>query len=333
MDKSILILGDPARCPEPALSILIPTYRGENYLCQAIDSALDQKGGVPYEVVVVSNDPDDPLTGIAERYRDRGNFFLYRNAENIGMVGNSNRCAELARGEYIAFLHDDDYLLPNYLQVVKSCVLDRGGLPCLITGRYVEYTGAVPRAERVRKTLRKLYFVPDLYRKRIRPVRLEDSLRSGGNIYFSPSCGTVIRRDVFRSLGGFDASIPYSFDLDFFLRLNAAWELFETTEMCAVYRIGDNASLKGAVKYDFYDFFRGRYLDLMAANAVDPAYLARYRKAFLHTIARQLGSGLEPELEKRGESVEKVGTAERLRYRLTTLLYYYNHNLDVQRLR
>ena len=331
MDESRLILGDPEKCADPVLSILIPTFRGVEYLYQAIDSALAQKGELPYEVIVVSNDPDDPLTQIRERYRGRDNFFLYQNGENIGMVGNSNRCAELARGEYIAFLHDDDYLLDNYLQVVKTCVLDRGGLPCLITGRYVEYTGKPARSDRIGKYLRKLYFLPDLYRKKVRAISLEDSLKAGGNIYFSPSCGTVIRRDVFRALGGFDPAIPYSFDLDFFLRLNAAYELYETTEICSVYRIGDNASLKSHVKYDFFSYFRDRYLDFMLRNGVDPAYIARHREEFLYTVYRQLGGGVEEELAKRGEQVEKLGAARLFRYRLMTLLYYYNHNLDVQR--
>lgn len=333
MSKSKLILGDYEKCKEPILSILIPTFRECSYLYKAIDSALNQESSLRYEVVVVSNDPTNPLSEVIERYKKRNNIFIYQNYENIGMVGNSNRCAELARGKYIAFLHDDDYLLSNYLNIIGKYIFDNEEIKCLITGRYVEYEGAVKKSEKIKKYLRKIYFIPNLYRKRLQKVSLLDCLRSGTNIYYSPSCGTVVLKDAFQEVGGFDNTVPYSFDLDFFLRFNAVYDIYETTEICSVYRMGDNASIKSNVKYEFFDYFSSRYIDFMVQNNVDNKYLMRHKQTLIYTVYKQLGSGLDAELAKRKIKIKKVGFLRFVFYRLLTTLYFYNHNLDIQRLR
>lgn len=333
MCRSNLILGDYEKCKEPILSILIPTFRGSNYLYKAIDSALGQESSLRFEVVVVSNDPLNPLNDVIEKYKGRNNFFLYQNLENIGMVGNSNRCAELARGKYIAYLHDDDYLLSNYLSVISKYLEKNSEIKCLLTGRYIEYEGTVKKSQLVKKYLRKIYIFPDLYRKKLKKISLADCLRSGTNIYYSPSCGTVILKEAFQKVGGFDNTIPYSFDLDFFLRFNAVYDIYETTEFCSVYRMGDNASLKREVKYEFFNYFCGRYMDIMIQNNVDNKYLSKHKKTFIYTIYKRLGLDLETELTNRKESIEKVGAVRRELYRLLTAIYFYNHNLDIQRLR
>lgn len=333
MFESKLLLGDYSRCNSPILSILIPTYRESAYLIQAIDSAVNQKSGIEYEVVVVSNDPSNPLTDVIERYKDVDNLFIYRNSENIGMVGNSNRCVELARGKYIAFLHDDDYLLDNYLEVFSRYVQGNDSIKCLITGRYIEFEGRVKKTIRIKQIIRRMYFIPNLFRKKIKKITLENCLKSGTNIYFSPSCGTVINKDSFISLGGFDSQIPYSFDLDFFLRFNARYDIYETTEACSAYRIGDNASLKSIVKYDFYDYYRTKFIDIMRENNVANKYLERHKKDLLYACYEQLGEGLDSELQERHIDVEPVGRLKRLAYRFITTMYFYNHNLDIQRLR
>lgn len=332
MIDSRLVFGKENGGDKPYLSILIPTYKRSNTLYKAIDSAINQKGDISFEVVVVSNDPEDSLTEIVDRYKSHDNLYIYQNKTNIGMVRNSNRCVELAKGEYIAFLHDDDYLLDNYLQTVSKYIKDNS-IKCLITGRYMEFEKEVMKSEIIKKWIRTLYFFPSLYRKKIRRITVNDSLKSGANIYYSPSCGTVISRDIFLQMGGFDNSVPYSYDLDFFLRLNIQQEIFETTEICAVYRKGDNASQKPNVKYEFYDYYKTKYFEIVSKADVDKDYMKRNRNKFLYTVYKQQGEGLKEELQSKGEIVEEVGFLSFAIYRLKTALYFYNHNLDIQRLR
>lgn len=114
----------------PLITIFIPTYKRPDTLQRSLQSALDQETEVPYDILVVDNDPEKQTE--TEHYMqqicaEHKNVQYFRNTENIGMFGNWNRGFELARTKYISVLHDDDVLLPNYLNEVlnvfeeKSC--------------------------------------------------------------------------------------------------------------------------------------------------------------------------------------------------------------------
>lgn len=52
-------------------------------------------------------------------YSNNPMISYYKNADNLGMVGNWNRLFTLAKGKYVVMLHDDDLLLPTFL---SECV-------------------------------------------------------------------------------------------------------------------------------------------------------------------------------------------------------------------
>jgi glycosyltransferase involved in cell wall biosynthesis len=97
----------------PLVSICIPTYNGRAFLRQCLESALAQTI-VDFEVVVLDDASQDGSLEIAEEYALRDpRVRLYRNTENLGSVKNRNRCIELARGEWIKLLFQDNYLEPR----------------------------------------------------------------------------------------------------------------------------------------------------------------------------------------------------------------------------
>ncbi len=334
MIESELLMGRDSQNKSPILSILIPTYGRADYLYQAIDSAINQDNkDLEYEIIVVSNDPDDSLEGVIERYKDTDNFYLYRNRENIGMVGNSNRCAELARGKYIAYLHDDDYLLPNYIGYVKRAISEKPEIKCFVTGRLVQYENdcdAYRKAVRKQK-IRNLYFLPDIGRKKYKYLKIEDSLKISANMYLSPSCGTFMERESFFEVGGFETSILYAWDWDFFLNFNLKYPIIADYEPHAVYRIGVNASMKDSVKYDFFDYQSTKFLEFLEQNNIGTGFLKRYKNELICTTFVQWPEEIKRELESRGLNPPRVNKLKQKWFKFITLLYYYNHNLDFQR--
>lgn len=107
----------------PRVSIMIPTYRRPALLKEAIESALAQQTDVPYEVCVVDNDAvaNEEVEAVIRSFNSPI-LSLYRNEENIGMFGNWNRCIQLARGEFVSILNDDDRLASTFIQKSKECM-------------------------------------------------------------------------------------------------------------------------------------------------------------------------------------------------------------------
>lgn len=334
---SNLVFGNLELVRKPLLSILIPTYKRSDYLNIAIESAINQKNvSCEYEIIVVSNNPEEDFSELIKRYNTIANLYIYVNEENIGMVSNSNRCVELARGKYVAFLHDDDYLLEDYISIVEKYFFVEGqAASCFITGRwlYFEKKDRGYYNLQIKNKLRRIYFIPDLYRKKVRYMKIKYSLYANKNCYGAPSCGTVILKKAFEEIGGFDSQIKYSWDLDFFLRFNLKYKILVCYEPCAVYRYGQNSSLKSEVKFDFYNYAKGKYIDFMKENKISPFYLRLFEMEISNSLYRHWKDALDLELAKRG--INRPILKNRLKlclFEWLSLIYYYTNNMDFQKL-
>ena len=113
------------------VSICVPTYNGAAYLQQCLESALAQTFG-DFELLVVDDGSNDDTMAIANDYaRADRRVRLHQNRQNLGLVGNWNRCLELANGEWIKFLFQDDFLDPTCLErMIDAAVSDTGLIVC-----------------------------------------------------------------------------------------------------------------------------------------------------------------------------------------------------------
>ncbi|MBF2046913.1 MAG: glycosyltransferase [Elainella sp. C42_A2020_010] len=102
----------------PQVSIIIPAYNGERFITKALDSILAQTYS-NYEIIVVNDGSTDQTAAVLQPYRDR---ILYIEQANQGVAAARNRGMALAQGELIAFLDQDDVLLPDKLAVQVECV-------------------------------------------------------------------------------------------------------------------------------------------------------------------------------------------------------------------
>lgn len=102
----------------PLVSICIPTFRRAQLLKEAIMSVLQQREFNNFEILIVDNDDDELYATEIVSYLNELNdprIRYYINTKNIGVFGNWNRCIELALGEWMTILGDDDLLFDNYL--------------------------------------------------------------------------------------------------------------------------------------------------------------------------------------------------------------------------
>lgn len=96
----------------PKVTIVIPVYNGEQYLKNAIDSALDQTYK-NIEVLVVNDGSKDKTDEIAKSY---GNKIKYINKTNGGVASALNVALKEMSGEYFSWLSHDDVYLPEKIE-------------------------------------------------------------------------------------------------------------------------------------------------------------------------------------------------------------------------
>ena len=121
---------------KPKVSICIPTFNSENYLREAIESALRQNDQ-DLEIVIVDNCSTDHTGTLVKDFQKRGDrrIRFYKNDRNIGLVGNFNKCLEYAKGEYIKFLCSDDLLLPECIERMAAALDAHQSVSLVCSGR------------------------------------------------------------------------------------------------------------------------------------------------------------------------------------------------------
>lgn len=94
-------------------SIIIPTYKRNKYVIQAIDSVIKfSPAAVETEIIVVDDDEKSKLGKLVkEKYGDKIEYF--RNRKNSGPGFSRRFGLSKATGEYIVFMDDDDFYLSN----------------------------------------------------------------------------------------------------------------------------------------------------------------------------------------------------------------------------
>ena len=101
----------------PKISLIIPVYNAEKYLFKALDSVTKQTFK-NFEAIIVNDGSTDGSFGIAEKFVNKYKNFRIINQKNVGAAGAKNSGIKNSRGKYIAFLDSDDFLAPNFLEVL-----------------------------------------------------------------------------------------------------------------------------------------------------------------------------------------------------------------------
>jgi hypothetical protein len=114
------------RRPTPPVSIVLATYNRAALLPLALDSALAQNYS-DLEVLVMDDGSTDEtrevLAGYARRFPPER--FRFESHSNMGQARTLNRGYELARGELIGYLSDDDLVAPGLVSALARTLAER----------------------------------------------------------------------------------------------------------------------------------------------------------------------------------------------------------------
>lgn len=177
------------------ISVVTPTRDRPELLLRAARSLLSQ--GVPnWEWIVV-----DDGSCVAPALPDLGTRLrTIHLGKSGGAAAARNRGIEAARAAVIAFLDDDDEYEPDYIESVLRGFSRHADASFCMTG--------VTRVFADASTRREPFDVDDRSREFLRRA--------------STSRGFAMRASILRSLGGFDASLGVSEDVDLMMRAAAA---------------------------------------------------------------------------------------------------------------
>ena len=107
---------------KPKVSICIPTFNGESYIGEALQSALNQTYK-NLEIVVSDDASTDKTLEIIEGLKEttKTPIHIYNHNPN-GIGANWNHCIQKANGDYIKYLFQDDVLLPTCIEKMVNLI-------------------------------------------------------------------------------------------------------------------------------------------------------------------------------------------------------------------
>lgn len=122
------------------VSVVMPTYKRSERLIRAIDSVLNQSYSNLELLLINDNEPDDEYTAELKKrvdiYQKDPRFHLIIQEKHINGAVARNTGIEAAKGEYIAFLDDDDWWEKDKIRIqvqeLKKLAPEWGGISCRI---------------------------------------------------------------------------------------------------------------------------------------------------------------------------------------------------------
>lgn len=168
------------------ISVVVPVYQVEQYLKRCVDSILAQTYE-NLEILLVDDGSTDSSPAICDAYEKKDARVRVIHQENQGLSGARNTGIAAAKGAYISLVDSDDFLAPDFIQVLyHMCVEQQAELSQC---RYTVVHG---------DTLPKETGVGQVQRFTGREMMMQ--MYTGGEAYFTVAWNKLYRRDLFTDI-------------------------------------------------------------------------------------------------------------------------------------
>lgn len=210
--------------PHPLVSVIIPTYNREKYLEEAILSVINQSY-ITIEILVID---DGSKINYAESICAKFSQCSYFYKENRGLSSARNYGVSIAKGEFIAFLDDDDFWESSKIEKQVKVLLENSLVDCVHSSAAVVDENGNLTGQCIGAAQNKIH-------------------KRSGYVFWN-ALGTwvvksptpLIRKKVFQSDLLFDESIKIGEDIDFYQRMFYRHRIHYINEPLAFYREYNN---------------------------------------------------------------------------------------------
>ena len=215
------------------ISVIVPTYKPKAYLWECLNSLCNQSFHFEdYEIIIV-------LNGCKEPYDSQINEFIhlhnkqnwrYFQTDESGVSNARNIALRISTGDYIAFVDDDDYVSPNYLEELYA-----------VSNPETIAISNVQAFEDSKPNEKIPYFVSDAF-----DTYSQRGKTDAGNVrkFFSSTCMKLISRDIIHGRT-FDTRFKNSEDSLFMFQISDKIKYLNFTSASAIYyrRYRENSAL------------------------------------------------------------------------------------------
>jgi glycosyltransferase involved in cell wall biosynthesis len=226
----------------PTVSIILPTYNRLEYLQRSIGSVLGQTYQ-DWELIIWDDGSADGTGDFCKSLADKR--IQYFTQENHGMSYALNRAIERSKGEFVAFLDDDDEWLENKLECQLALLKPNKEID-MIFGNFENYyeNGKIPglgfdQTARAMSALRTYSIGSD------GNVIIDGLLEGLSRDNFIAFDSTMIRRKVLDSVGFFNQGLRNGMDLEYWWRFGLAGYKASFTNIVVLKRYKYANSLSG----------------------------------------------------------------------------------------
>ena len=105
------------------ISVIIPVYNAEKYIKKCLNSVIEQTYS-DWEIIAIDDGSKDESYNILLSYAKYDDRINVKTKENEGPGLTRNRALDIATGDCIVFLDADDYIEPNYFELLNEKVVN-----------------------------------------------------------------------------------------------------------------------------------------------------------------------------------------------------------------
>lgn len=247
---------------KPLVSICIPTYNGSAYLRECLDSVLAQSYS-NLEIILVDDCSKDDTCEIAAHYAAKDpRIRLFRNEQNRGLVGNWNRCLELAEGEWIKFIFQDDLVTADCIEKLLNAAAHHSFVVC---DRHFIFDISVPQVTKdyyngPLLTLKKMLAAGSVKYLPAKEVSEYAAAHLSLNFIGEPTA-VLFKKEAVQKYGLFNPGLSQICDLEYWLRITTAEGLVYVPEELVSFRIHASSATSQNVIAETK--FGPRYIDVL----------------------------------------------------------------------
>ncbi|MEG1916824.1 MAG: glycosyltransferase family 2 protein [Muribaculaceae bacterium] len=238
------------------ISVIIPTYKPAAYIWECLDSIKNQTfDRRRFEIIIILNGCDAPFREQIQQYihqklADYNICFLQ--TDTAGVSNARNLGLDMAQGEYIGFIDDDDYVSPSYLEELYQVASD-GSTPISYTLAKYDSTGEI-----------KPFYVTRLFDRNYgKGSRKITSVRS----FFSGPCVKLVRRSAIGKRR-FDVNLANGEDGLFMFEISDAIDRISLTSKNAIYyrRYRENSAISRKLTMSLHLYLILQYCTVYSHN-------------------------------------------------------------------